>query len=153
MVKNLDLVSPSCDDGRAWTGHRVWLERGYQRARGQNEGIEGPSGAAASRSVPQTQLGLPFFAKRGCRRVLGSGLKAFPGKTLYLHPISAADKSTFKCHLPTHSLSCSPSPACQASPQGANRQLNWDVLPPLCVMTLVPSQEMPYTQDICLCLC
>lgn len=115
--------------GEHGAGPEVWLERGYQRDRGQNEGTEGPGGTATSRGVPQTLLDPSFVAKRVCIRVLGSGSKVFLGKTLYLHTISTANKTMFRSHIPAHSLPCS-SPAYQTSSQGTSLQLNWDVLSP-----------------------
>lgn len=107
MASDVDPVSPGCDGGKA-QGQGGWLRRGYQRARGQNLGTEGPGGAASSRGIPQNLLGPSFFAKRGRGRVLGSPPKFFLGKTLYLLPISTSDKTTFRGHLPAHSVPCLP---------------------------------------------
>lgn len=63
--------------GEHGAGPEVWLERGYQRARSQNEGTEGPDGTATSRRVPQTLLDPSFIAKMVCVRGLGGQNQKF----------------------------------------------------------------------------
>lgn len=115
MANDLDLVSQVVMRGKHGAGPGQMAGKRVSRARGQKGGIEGPGGAATSKAVSHTILSSSFFARRGYGKVLGSGSKSFPGKTLCLHPILTSDKTTFRHHLPTHSFPCSPFTAHQAS--------------------------------------
>ena len=139
MPIDLDLVSPGCDVRRAWGRARGMARKGVPKSQKPEWGHRKARWNCYQQRDPSNTAGPILRCQRVYVRVLGSGSKVFPGKTLYLHTISTANKTMFRCHIPAHSLPCSSSAAYQASSQGTNMQLNWDVLSPC-----VPWQWLPH---------